>query len=591
MNSITSPQSPVISTQGFYTQIPTLYRGTSLKISKLNQYLAYSSREGTIVLYDPKTNTTLLDLDLKSGPLWNLDISNDESYIITGGESQKLYLIHIPSQEVIKTFTGHTGDINNCVFSSDSKSVFSTSDDGTARLFDVESGENSVLVNHQKKISAFDLSNDEKYIISGDSSGNIAIKLIELSDVVICCSSHHVWCLKFSYNCIYFVSGNSYGSIEAWDLDGTRIRILQEIHMYRIKCISFANNDFLFASAGDDHLVKIWRSDNWYEEVTFDVHSLWIKSIVYSSHQQTWISIGDDKQIMIIKNPNIQVGLNISETESKVLYIKELNYLLLITGKDLMFYDVLTGDIIKRLKLNKKFESICERSDGNILINFEKSIKVLDIKTLKFLPTEIPKTDFRAILSSNYFYFIYESCLVIHSNTTLEEKFSIPYEGINLVLDKTISVYKTITLIASGRNLNIFNESRLLNSLSFTMEIVEMRIRNSKNFYLITQDHLLFHFCNNKAISELKTNLKFKIGMTLNKKSLFVYDKFTIIEYSFDLEHRKTFEFKTPIKSFLVSDECYVITKEAGLITFYKDLAQTYFINDEKVKARILLKF
>ena len=44
-------------------------------------------------------------LDLKSDPLLNLLISNDESYIIAGGESQKLYLIHIPSQEVIRAFT------------------------------------------------------------------------------------------------------------------------------------------------------------------------------------------------------------------------------------------------------------------------------------------------------------------------------------------------------------------------------------------------------------------------------------------------------------------------------------------------------
>ena len=36
------------------------------------------------------------------------------------------------------------------------------------------------------------------------------------------------------------------------------------------------------------------------------------------------------------------------------------------------------------------------------------------------------------------------------------------------------------------------------------MDIVDIRIRSSKNFYLMAQDHILFHLHINEVILELK---------------------------------------------------------------------------------------
>lgn len=590
MESSDESKKVLTSVRGLYKMIPIPYKGTGMRVSKLNQYLVYSSREGNVVVYDPKTNKTLLDVNLVSGSLWNLDISSDESHIIAGGVSNLIYYLSVHSHQVIKTFTGHTSEINHCVFSSDSTKIFSASDDGTVRQYDVASGENSILINHNRIVYAFDLSIDEKNIISGDSSGVIKIKSLIREEEFECNSQNSVWCLKFSPHNLFFVSGNSHGDIEAWSLTGELIRNINSRHVDRLRCIDFCDSDLIFASTGNDHLVKFWRSSDWCEEVTYDIHTDWIKAVVFDKYQRTWNCISDDMFISIIPNPTLFGGINLTETGSQMIYLTKLKHLLVLNNEGLSICDLLTGETINKLKLSEKAESICERHDGKILISFQNTIKILNSKTLKFLPQEIEKIGIQAILSPNYYCFIYESSIVFYSVITFTAEFTIHYENINLIKKSHIYIYKDTTFIANNSTLNIYKRQSLIKTVIFRSNLVTGTILNSKNIYVITDDNNLFHIQNNEVKSNLKLNEKEKLGMTCNKTSLFVYDAHAIHEYSFQLNPCNTFDFHSNIKAFLVCGQYYVVIKQNNLITVHKSFSQTFIVKDEEVKSGEIIK-
>lgn len=74
----------------------------------------------------------------------------------------------IKKSSLMMTLTGHTNEINACVFSPDSKVVCSASEDNTLKLWNIKTGkEYMTLTGHMDQVSSCDYSNDGTRIVSG----------------------------------------------------------------------------------------------------------------------------------------------------------------------------------------------------------------------------------------------------------------------------------------------------------------------------------------------------------------------------------------------------------------------------------------
>ena len=113
--------------------IPINYQGTSLKITKDLRYLIFTTRCGRLVVYDQITENTIENIQLSTSSLWNLDVSNDNSFILAGGIDAEIKRISFPYQNKISTLLGHTNEINHILISNDDNFAYSASDDGTIR--------------------------------------------------------------------------------------------------------------------------------------------------------------------------------------------------------------------------------------------------------------------------------------------------------------------------------------------------------------------------------------------------------------------------------------------------------------------------
>jgi WD40 repeat protein len=569
------------SNRGLYQLVPIKYQGTGLRISKKNKYLVYSSREGHVVVYDPKTCSTLMDVKVSDGSLWNLDISSDESLIIAGGVQNEIYLVRFPFGEILPSFTGHTSEINHCVFSSDCSSIYSASDDGKVRYFDVVSHSSEVLLDHGRIVYAFDLSSDERMIVSGDSSGQIKIVTLIDRELKECSSNNSVWCLKISPNNLLFVSGNSAGVLEVWTMTGELIKTLNSRHKDRLRCIDFGDNDEVFASTGNDHLVKVWKCDNWQEEVTFDLHSDWIKAVVFDRCNKTWNCISDDRFISIISQSKNNGGIHL-DVQGEIFYMEKIGHLMVFNHEFIFVCDFLTGDVLNKIAHKGKILKICERNDGNFLICFENSVKVLNSRNLQFLPQQIEKIGCEVLLSPSYFYRISSHELDAYSSSVFTHVFSLVVNDFDLLSSKKIGFFNDRTFIGHNNVLHIFNKSDLLRSFHFESEIQDVIQIDEKRLVVILNSLTVILVKNLEISSKIKIDQDIPISLTFKDQSIFVYNKTTINEYSKKtLKQLKTITFHESLKNFQVFGKFFVVVQESGLITIHQQLNETYIVKDE----------
>jgi WD40 repeat protein len=70
-----------------------------------------------------------------TGPTYGAAFSPDGKYILTSSEDQTARLWDVKTGEEIRRFTGHTDEVNNVTFSPDGKYILTASFDHTARLW------------------------------------------------------------------------------------------------------------------------------------------------------------------------------------------------------------------------------------------------------------------------------------------------------------------------------------------------------------------------------------------------------------------------------------------------------------------------
>ena len=112
--------------------------------------------------------------------------SPDGKYIVLSGISQEHYKEEMSvgvwdweKQKEIKELIGHTTYVNSVCFSPDGKYIVSGSHDMTVRVWDWEKQMQIVKLNTEEVIWSCALSNNNRQIVAGGSSGQILMYDVE----------------------------------------------------------------------------------------------------------------------------------------------------------------------------------------------------------------------------------------------------------------------------------------------------------------------------------------------------------------------------------------------------------------------------
>ena len=178
----------------------------------------------------------------------------------TGNDRFSILLWDIPSQQLKFTLKGHNGEIKALGFAPDGKTLASGSKDGTIRLWNTTTGDQTTSFSADTN-TALAFSADNKTLASVYNDKRITLWDINAGEELITLKGDIGTCyaLAFSPDSNILASGSHEGTILTWNVTtGTKLTTLKG-HDNWIKALTFSPDGKTLASGSEDGVIFLWN--------------------------------------------------------------------------------------------------------------------------------------------------------------------------------------------------------------------------------------------------------------------------------------------------------------------------------------------
>ncbi|OMJ91046.1 hypothetical protein SteCoe_6515 [Stentor coeruleus] len=330
-------KSVIVHFQSIETfKIASPFQITCLQITEDENYLYFGTKRedsipARIGLIEISTQEINLEVGVGDKSIWTIALSKDEKFFYTAGQNPNIIKYMIPDLNEVDCFVGHDDQINKILITEDDKWLFSASDDSTIRMWSVDSDSDSdlretILFTSSGKIYTIDITEDQKYLCSGDSNGKIVIIEIsyslKISSTVIYVLDHYsaIWSIKLSPSGTFFAIGDEKGLIKLYNFFSWEL-LTEFNHGDCIRDLDISAAEDIIVSAGDNTQVKIWDIQKRYKEITFSKHTNIVKSVKIMKDQKHILSYGEEKSILIWKIPSFETKKIMDSSNMQVLHL------------------------------------------------------------------------------------------------------------------------------------------------------------------------------------------------------------------------------------------------------------------------------
>lgn len=199
--------------------------------------------------------------------------------------------------KLLETFKDLRHWIWSLYFSPDGHYLFSACDDGTARLWDLK-GNILKEFPHSAPIRDVAFSPDGKLLAIAGVDGKVRLCNLEGQECFqISAAQVPIWCINFSPDGDYFATASDRGTISFWDLAGKKLREWKA-HEKTIWSFSFNREGTRLASGSSDNTVKLWNLETETGEAikikTLRGHKSWVFSVRFHPHSPYFASASED---------------------------------------------------------------------------------------------------------------------------------------------------------------------------------------------------------------------------------------------------------------------------------------------------------
>ena len=306
--------------------ICTPFKGTCLQQTKTKEEFIFGSREGRIAKCNIEQKQLTLDKNLEEGSIWTIDISSNNQFLYSGGQSGKIKKLSLSTLEEEDTLEGHSNEVNCVILSKDDKFLYSCSDDQTVRKWDLLNQTGKVLYYHSQNVYGLDLSQDNVHVASCSSDHTVKVYNNIENQIVFdeTIKNSVLWCVRISAKNSFLIAGDDKALIYVWNFGNWNLLRTLSGHLSRVRCLEISKDEKYFVSGGIDNLIKVWDLESWRDEVTIYGHTDWVKAIIISEDFKYIHTMSDDCRIMTSKVPNFDNHKNYPTSSSinKLVYNK-----------------------------------------------------------------------------------------------------------------------------------------------------------------------------------------------------------------------------------------------------------------------------
>ena len=248
-------------------------RVLSVSFSPDSKILASGSRDDTVKLYDVATQTTIATLEEHTADVNSVSFSPDGTMLASGGgiswrgDLPSLLLWDISTGQNIATLEGHTASVNSVAFSPDGSRLASGSRDGTVKLWDVATRQNTVTLKHRGSnafVNSVAFSPDGTMLASGAWDGVIQLwDMATRDNIANLIAAGYVNSVAFSPDGATLASGSGSNAIEFWDVVTMSKFATLVGHTDEVLSVSFSPDDKILASGSYDGTILLWDMSEW----------------------------------------------------------------------------------------------------------------------------------------------------------------------------------------------------------------------------------------------------------------------------------------------------------------------------------------
>ncbi|XP_053113820.1 apoptotic protease-activating factor 1 isoform X3 [Hemicordylus capensis] len=229
-------------------------------------------------------------------------LSEDLQTAAFGEENGTVKVLNLSSRNVLKSRTGHRKAVQHCQFTSDGKTLVSSSDDSTIQVWKWQSDECILLKGHKESVKSFHVLGHPS-LLSWSFDGTVKFWNIvtgKLERDIICHEDAILSC-AISPHAIMFSTASADKTAKIWSCENSSALHTLNGHEGCVRCCTFSLDNELLATGDDNGEIRVWnvsrgellhRCSRASVDEGESAHGGWVTDLCFSPDSKMLVSSG-----------------------------------------------------------------------------------------------------------------------------------------------------------------------------------------------------------------------------------------------------------------------------------------------------------